>query len=180
GHIFRRDTDFAVRRNEGPTMMRRLLVLIALGVPGAAAAQAPATPYTRYAAVITARADSVVGYLTTQVGTLTDDAAVGTLATGATRMQRLTSEFAAYAPPSDLASVHHDLVAALTLATSKADHAASLMRTAMNTSNSDEQRTTAAETAQRELTDLQTAIASYQEARARAARALAQNGATLP
>lgn len=127
-------------------MMHRLLVLIALGVPVAAAAQAPATPYTSYAAAIATKADSVVGFLTTQVGTLTDEAAVGTLATGATRMQRLTSEFAAYAPPSDLAPIHRDLVAALTLAARKADHAASLMPTAMK----------------------------------RAARALAQNGATLP
>jgi hypothetical protein len=161
--------------------MRRLLLLVALGAPGAAAAQGtPATPYTRYAAVIVTRADSVVGFLTSQVGSLTDEAAVDVLATGATRMSRLTSEFAAYAPPSDLAAVHRDLVATLNLATSKADHAATLMRTALNTSNSEEQRTTAAETAQRELIDLQTAINSYQGVRERAARALEQHGVTLP
>lgn len=162
-------------------MMRRLLVFIALGVPAAAAAQgAPATPYTRYAAAIATKADSVVGFLTSQVGNLTDASAVEALATGATRMNRLTSEFAAYAPPSDLAALHQGLVTALNLAASKADRATALMRTAMNTSNSEEQRTTAAESAQRELTDLQIAINSYQEARERAARALAQHGATLP
>lgn len=162
-------------------MMRRLLVFIALGVPGAAAAQgAPVTPYTRYATAIATKADSVVAYLTSQVGNLTDTAAVETLANGATRMQRLTSEFTAYAPPSDLAAVHQGLAAALNLATSKANHATTLLQTAMNTSNSEEQRTSAAESAQRELNDLQTAINSYQEARGRAARALEQHGAPLP
>lgn len=162
-------------------MMRRLLLFIALGAPGAAAAQgAPATPYTRYAVAIAATADSVVGFLTSQVGDLADASAVEALASGATRMKRLTSEFAAVAPPSDLAAVHQGLVAALTLATSKADHAATLLQTAMNASDSEEQRTVAAQTAQRELNDLQSAIISYQAARERAARALGQHGATLP
>ena len=162
-------------------MKPRLLLFAALLAPGVALAQvAPAAQYARYAAAIATKADSAVGYLTSQVGSLSDEAAVERLATGATRMKRLTAEFAASTPPEDLATAHHDLVAALTDVTNKADRAATLMRTAMNTSNSDEARATAAESAQRELMDLRTAIGTYDEARSRAARTLELRGASLP
>ncbi|HTR21978.1 MAG TPA: hypothetical protein VMH88_14090 [Gemmatimonadales bacterium] len=161
-------------------MTRRLLLFLSLVAPGAAVTQSANAPYTRYAAAIATKADSVVGFLTSQVGNLTNESAVATLATAAAQMKRLTDEFAGSEPPADLAAVHRDLVATLTLAASKAEHAATLMQTAMDTSILDEQRTTAAQTAQTELNDLQTAITSYDEARAQAARVLQQHGATLP
>ena len=162
-------------------MKRCLLLLAALGAPGVATAQGtPAAAYARYASAVTARADSVVGFLTSQVGDLTNEAAVTTLATGTERMTRLARAFAATEPPADLAAVHGDLVAALTTAAAKSEHAVALMRTAMDSTASDERRTTAAVTAQTELTDLQSAINTYQAARQRATRIFAQHGVTLP
>lgn len=160
-------------------MLRRLLSFVALVIPGAVLAQSSA-PYTRYAAAIVTKADSAVGFLTAQVDSESNESAVGALTAGAVQMQRLVAEFAATEAPGDLAAVHRDLVAALNLASSKADHAASLMQTALDTAGTEEQRTTAAETAQRELQDLQTAIGTYQQARTRAAAILRQHGATLP
>jgi len=160
-------------------MTRRLLPLLALLAPGLAASQSSSAIYAGYATAITTTADSAVGFLTAQVDSLPDATAVGMLADGAARMRRFTSEFAAVEPPAELAGVHREIVSALTLAAEKADHAMTLMRTAMDSSSSEEQRTTAAETAQRELRALQTAINAYQTARAQAARLLRQHGVTL-
>ncbi len=160
-------------------MLGRLVPLVALVLPGAAVAQS-ATPYTRYAAAIVTEADSAVGLLTAEVDSQSNESAVGALAAGAAQMERLKNEFAAADPPADLAGIHRELLAALNLASDKADHAAKLMQTALDTTGTDEQRTAAAETAQQELQDLQSAITTYQQVRARAAGVLRQHGATLP
>jgi hypothetical protein len=160
-------------------MTRRLIPLLALLAPGLAASQSSSAAYTEYATAITTTADSAVGFLTAQVDSLPDATAVGMLADGAARMARFTSAFAAVEPPAGLAGVHREMVAALTLAAGKAERAVTLMRTGMDSSSSDEQRTTAAETAQQELRALQTSINAYQTARAQAARLLRQHGVTL-
>ena len=161
-------------------MLRRLLPLLAIVAPVSARSQSPsATPYTRYATAIATKADSVVGFLTAEVDSLSNEVAVATLAARAAQMQRLTDEFVVTAPPADLAAVHQELVAALNLVAGKAAQAAALMRTALDSTNTDEQRTSAALTAQQDLQDLPAAIGSYQRARARAAQVLEQHGATL-
>lgn len=160
-------------------MVRRLLSVLAVLAPGVAVAQG-SNPYARYAAAIVTKADSAIAFLTSQVDSVSNESAVAALGSVAAQMQRLTSDFAKVEPPADLASVHRDLVSTLNLAAGRADHAATLMRTAMDSSGSVEQRTTAAETAQKELQELQTATTSYQGVRSRAGQILAQHGARLP
>jgi len=162
-------------------VLRRLLLIIPLAAPAAAAAQGdPATPYAIYAAAIAAKADNAIEFLTAETDSVASEIAVGMLTTGASQMRPLINEFAMTQTPAELAVAHRDLVAALNVAAATALHAATLLATAMDTTVDDDQRTIAAMTAQKELQDLKTAITGYRQARARTALVLQRHGVALP